>query len=275
MDVIIEIKQALQRFWEQYWLGDGTGFCPLCKSHGFEESQRYASFILSPVLTARTFEDTTPYDISQYYAVCEMHGWQVRVKFTNTNLLSGIVNDSLLDLAKSMFTGIREQIEQQLLYKIYQDSDNAQHYAINQTTEQNNVLDSIHVAENTLSEQKFPETGRWIIMDSSMQNSLLESMASEPKHLREAILYGKNPYHNFHFYKLDTSRFIGPMKNILKGRLILFHENAVGCAYTKELTVTEATARPSNTYYDCELRFGAVTNEGAGTGQIVVSDNTD
>ncbi len=271
-----EIKQSillhLQNYWDKYWSDDSVGLCPLCVKHECEESQRDSGFVLSPILTAKPMADPTPYDISQYSAICIMHGWQVRIKVTDHHLVSVILSECLQELAEDMVLGVREQIEQQMLYKLLKDINETPTKAISKsTTSLQDVFKEITAADVELSEQQYPEYGRWIIIDATMKRALQNTrVASESDYIRDLALNCKAPYQGFNFYTLDTNRFSSPFRNILNDRLIFFHEKAVGCAYSKNLAVTIATSAPSNTYFDCELRFGTVTNAGAGTGQIVI-----
>lgn len=262
----------MQKYWDEYWNKECSSLCSLCETHRCEEAQRDSGFILSPEITAKPMGENEPYDMSEFYTVCELHGWQVRTKFNNARFLSMIINDCLQDLAKSVISGIQVQIEQQMLFKLLHDINEENSEALSIITiSSTDIPEQIRNVSASFSENNIPETGRWIIIDSSMKHLLLETKeAAASEYLREAVMNGTNPYYGFRFFTLDTSRFSDPFNKILNGRLIFFHASAVGCAYTSDLATNEVTTQQSVTHFDCEFRFGAVTNNGARTGQIFI-----
>lgn len=270
-----DLRKSLQLHWDQYWSNETAGLCPLCVKHECDAEQRESGFALPIQLTAQATEGSRPEVISNY-EVCSLQGWDVRLKFTNRRLVSAMAEDCLDDIAKSAMTGIRAQIEQQLLFRIADDvaASNLEQKSID-ASNPSEVFSAIQTADEVFSSMKFLENGRWIIVNSSMQRALLETeMASGSSFISEAILNGKYPYHGFRFYKLDTTRFDSPFCNILDDRLILFHETSVGCAYTKEIVVKVESRPPEESFIECELRFGAITSKGAGIGEIPLPESS-
>lgn len=281
-DELLEgIQPLLQRYWEQYWINVSNGLCPLCETHGcgspHPAAQREVGFVLSPELTAKSSDDHTPYLINRFYTVCDLNVYEVRIKFTKRNLVSDVFHDCLNNLADSMVSGLKERIEQQFLQKLQVDIENENSNAISlEAPNTDLIFGKIREAAASFSELKFPESGRWIIINSSMKHALIETKkGSTSDYFKEALLRGTTPYYGFRFFELDTNRYSNSIKGILNDRLVLFHEKAVGCAYSRELAVKvyPSNSDPDHTFLDCELLFGTVTNEGAGIGQIVVKES--